>query len=364
MRLGFIGSDGIPARHGGFETFVEQVVPRLLALGHEVVVVGSGKGRSGPVPAADGLTVINLPMSANGVASIFFDLWSAWVVRKRVDALVVLGVSGGVFFPVIRWLAAGRPLLCNVDGLESHRAKWAGAKAKFLALSEAIAVRYADAIISDNQGIAALVSQSYGRPSAVIAYGSDHVRQPSPDSAAAAIAGYGLTPRGYALTIARIEPENNIVMMIEAFLASEIGRYAIVGNFGATPHGRSLLDRYGDNPRLELIQSVYDPDIIGALRRACGVYLHGHSVGGTNPSLVEILPYARPILAYDCVFNRHTLRESGGYFSNATDLTAMLAGALDAYVPPAAVHDDPAYVWTTIAQQYVDLAAANMKEKS
>lgn len=358
MRLGFIGSDGIPARHGGFETFVEQVVPRLLTLGHEVVVVGSGKRRRGPPPVAAGLTIINLPMSANGVASIFFDLWSAWTVRSRVDALIVLGVSGGIFFPIIRLLAGGRPLLCNVDGLESHRAKWAGAKSKFLALSEAIAVHHADAIISDNQGIAALVTQNYNRSSTVIAYGSDHVRHPPADLANAALVTYGLAPQDYALTIARIEPENNIVMMIDAFLATDISRYAVVGNFAATPHGRSLLARFGENPRLELIQSLYDPDVVGALRSACRVYLHGHSVGGTNPSLVEILPYGRPILAFDCVFNRNTLRQSGGYFTDEKSLVNMLAGPLDGYVPPEAVRDDPAYIWATIAQQYADLAAS------
>lgn len=357
MKIALVGTDGIPARYGGFETFVEQVVPHLVALGHEVLVVGSSVGRQEAGLATPGLHVVNLPLRANGASSVIFDILSVLRSARWADATVLLGVSAGMFVPLFRLITQRGRLVVNVDGLESRRAKWSGLKAHFLAWSEAMAVRFAARLVADNDGIAELLQQRYNQPSTVIAYGADHVLEPTAEEAARRIReAFGLTPEGYALTIARIEPENHIGLMIDAFLKSGQPRYVLVGNFLQSAYGRELQERYAAEPRITLVGSTYDPMLLASLRSLCRVYLHGHSVGGTNPSLVEMLPYARPILAWDCRFNRSTLRGSGAYFDSAASLTAALdAGGFEAMVPSAEVRLDPAYRWRAIAEHYCEL---------
>lgn len=358
MRIAIIGTDGMPARYGGFETFVEQMAPHLIAAGHEVMVVGSSIGRrAGDTPHRPGLRVINLPLRANGAVSVAFDVLSFGRAMLWADGILLLGVSAGVFVPLFRLLTRRSRLVVNVDGLESRRSKWTGARGRFLALSESVAVRAAPQVVADNDGIADLLRSRYGREPAVIAYGADHV-QPAPAAAECepVLSGLGLQPGQYALTVARIEPENHIDVMIRSALASPLHHYAIVGNFGYGRYGRELRERYAGEPRLRLIESVYDPHVLACLRSRCAIYLHGHSVGGTNPSLVEMLPYARPIAAWDCSFNRSTLRGSGAYFDSEHRLSALLGSAsFEACVPPATVREDPAYVWARIAADYVSL---------
>lgn len=358
MKLAIIGTDGLPARYGGFETFAMEVSPRIVELGHEVLVVGSSIGRPDGEVTPPGVRVRNLPMRANGVASIPFDLASFAAVRGWADAVLLLGVSAGPLVPLMKAMTANGNIIVNVDGLESRRAKWSDMAKKYLALSESIAIRHARHVIADNLSIAEMVRDFYGRNAHVIAYGNDHVRHISDDTATTIIhEKFGLSSEGYYLTVARIEPENHIAEMMDAIPSDTAYPYVIVGNFDGSPYGQSLIDRHRDKPWIRPVNAIYDPDILAALRAGCRAYLHGHSVGGTNPSLVEILPYGRPIIAFDCSFNRHTLSNSGGYFSATADLHQLLVrDELEPYRPPAALRTDPRYNWKTIAEHYAALA--------
>ena len=154
MRIAIIGTDGLPARYGGFETCVEQLAPRLAGLGHTVDVLGSSVGRTVRAPDHDRLRHHYLPLRANGAASVPYDLIGFLQSVWRSDAVVLLGVSAGVFMPLMRAIAGQRPVIVNVDGLESRRGKWQGFQRRFLGWSEALAVRHASHVVSDNQGIA------------------------------------------------------------------------------------------------------------------------------------------------------------------------------------------------------------------
>lgn len=357
MKLAIIGTDGLPARYGGFETFAMEVSPRIAALGHEVLVVGSSVGRGENEPIPSGVIVRNLSLRANGAASIPFDVMSFATVCRWADAVLLLGVSAGPFVPLMRRLTRGGRLVVNVDGLESRRAKWSTLGRRYLAVSEALAIRGARHVIADNRAIADIIEQVHGRSSVIIAYGNDHVLPIDDEMARNLLRQFGLTYREYLFTVARIEPENNIDMMLEAAASQATLPYAVLGNFSASPYGRELLERYRDHPTIRFIPASYDPMVLAALRSGCSAYLHGHSVGGTNPSLVEILPYARPTLSYDCPFNRHTLNDSGGYFETASQLGALLASDnFERYAPPAALRTDPRYQWQAIAEHYAALA--------
>ncbi len=357
MRIAIVGTDGLPARYGGFETCVEQLAPRLASLGHTVDVLGSSVGRTVRAQDHDRLRHHYLPLRANGMVSVPYDLIGFLQSVGRSDAVVLLGVSAGVFMPLMRAIAGQRPVIVNVDGLESRRGKWQGFQRSFLGWSEALAVRHASHVVSDNQGIADAVMQQYGRTTTVIPYGNDHVVHLVPAAAQALVRKqFGLEPCAYLLTVARIEPENQIAEMMEAFQTSSQPRYVVVGNFGATALGRELLARYRDEPRILCIDSLFDPQALAALRSCCSLYLHGHSVGGTNPSLIEVLPYRRPILAYDCVFNRHTLRDGGAYFADQQQLAQLLqVPDVREWVPVAAELYAGCYRWDNIARAYESL---------
>jgi glycosyltransferase involved in cell wall biosynthesis len=352
LRIAVIGTDGLPARYGGFETCVEQLAPRLARRGHATLVFGSSVGRTALAVDGERLTHRYLPLRANGLWSVPYDLLNFLVCWRKVDAMLVMGVSGGIFLPLLRRMAGPRRIIVNVDGLETRRDKWTGFKRWFLERSEALAVRHAHAVVSDNQGIADMVQARYGRASTVIAYGCDHVLQLPPGHAHALLKErFGLAPGGYLLTVARIEPENHIAEMLQAFLASPRPLYVLVGNFSATPLGRELLARYQGEPRVRFIDSLFEPEALAALRAGCHIYLHGHSVGGTNPSLVEMLPYQRPLLAFDCSFNRHTLDNQGGYFADVPALTRQLQVPTEqAWLPEPALAGR--YRWETIADAY------------
>lgn len=360
LRIAVIGTDGMPARYGGFETCVEQLAPRLARRGHAVQVFGSSVGRTERAVPQAGLVHRYLPLRANGLWSVPYDLLNFLLCWRQSDAMLVMGVSGGIFMPWLRRLAGRRRIIVNVDGLETRRDKWTGFKRWFLARSEALAVRHAHVVVSDNQAIAEMVQARYGRASTVIAYGCDHVQQlPAAEAQALVRERFGLAPGGYLLTVARIEPENQIAEMLQAFLASPQPQYVVVGNFGGTPLGRELQARYQGEPRIRFIDSLFDPRALAALRACCHIYLHGHSVGGTNPSLVEMLPYGRPLLAFDCSFNRHTLAGGCGYFADVPSLMAQLQHpALPAWVPEPQLVQSARYRWEAIADAYEALCRA------
>ncbi|MEZ0497927.1 DUF1972 domain-containing protein [Sphingomonas sp. IW22] len=357
MKLAIIGTDGLPARYGGFETFAMEVSPCLAALGHEVRVIGSSIGRAADERGPEGVSIRNLPLRANGIASIPFDLASLAAVARWAEAVILLGVSAGPFVPAMRRFVRGGNLIVNVDGLESRRMKWSPLGRRYLAWAERVAIHGAKHVVADNDAIADIIREEHHRASLTIAYGCDHVRSIKPSDRRRILASFSLEENTFLLTVARIEPENNIEMMLDAVDPQVAHPYAIVGNFSSTEYGRMIWKRYSNRPGIRLIGPTYDPDALAALRSGCHIYLHGHSVGGTNPSLVEMLPYARPILAYDCSFNRSTMRNEGGYFASSADLrTLLMRGDAERYTPSLSLRDDPRYQWQTIAQHYASLA--------
>lgn len=335
-----------------------EVSPHLVALGHEVVVVGSSIGRAGHETGPDGVMIRNLPLRANGPASVPFDLLSLLSVSRWADAVILLGVSAGPFVPIMRRLVRGGRLIVNVDGLESRRMKWSASGKRYLSWAERVAIRAAHDVVADNDAIAKIILAEHNRTATTIAYGSDHVRIINAEDRKTVLAGLSLEDDHFFLTIARIEPENNIALMLDAVPPKSKHPYVIVGNFSATEFGRAVMKKYSSNQAIRLFSSNYDPAVLAALRSGCRAYLHGHSVGGTNPSLVEVLPYSRPILSYDCAFNRSTMNGEGGYFSTSADLSKMLAeDRWQRYVPSPSLREDARYRWRNIAQRYAMLAA-------
>ncbi len=358
-KIAIIGTQGVPAQYGGFETLVENLLGDNCPPNVEYTVFCSSKDYAEKLTEYKGAKLRYIPLRANGVQSIPYDMWSfAKAIGRGFDAVLVLGVSGCLALPLFRLFYRGK-LIVNIDGLEHRRDKWGKGARKFLKASEAMAVRMANVVVADNKGIADYVKETYGMNPVVIAYGGDHVLREVPkDAQKTTLNGMGLKSGDYALSVCRIEPENNCHLTLEAFAAGD-KPLVFVGNWDRSAYGRELKEKYKDCPHLHICAPIYDLDTLYTLRRHCSAYIHGHSAGGTNPSLVEAMHFGMPIFCYDVVYNRESTGNKAHYFSSAADLQQILQTT----TPEELRHNAAAmlslaqkeYTWEHIAKQYVEL---------
>lgn len=358
MRVAIIGTVGLPANYGGFETLVEQLVRHNDSQDIQYEVFCSAKSYPDRADRFHGANLKYVPLKANGLQSIPYDILSLVKASKNADIILILGVSGCAFLPVYR-LFSHKKLIINIDGLEHRRDKWKKWVRRFLKFSEAQAVKYGDIIITDNKCITDYVKEEYGRDSELIVYGGDHVlrNDTGAEEAKKILDNYGLTPEDYALSICRIEPENNVAIIMEAFEKAKLN-LAVIGNWDINSYAKSLAEKYHDSSFVRPLQAVYDLDILHVIRANCTLYLHGHSAGGTNPSLVEAMFYQKPIMAFDCVYNRETTENKAVYFKSADDLVNKLSVGSDTLTEIA--HNmleiaERRYRWRTISTQYEKL---------
>ncbi|TXI83683.1 MAG: DUF1972 domain-containing protein [Cupriavidus sp.] len=317
VKLSFIGAAGIPNRYGGFESFLEHCAPVIAAHGIKTRVTCDARMYADDLSADfRGVTREFISVRANGAASILHDLLAFFRVFAHSTHITVLGVSGGPWFPLFRLMCAltGKRLAVNIDGVEWRRTKFSTSKRRVLRTFDWLAQRFAHTVIYDSEGLREFVLQQALGRSSCIAYPGDHVRR-IPDAS---------KERASCLTVCRIEPENNLELLIQGFLESTMEKYTIIGNWNHSDYARALRERYSNEPRLALLDPIYDPDKLAQARERCDVYLHGHSVGGTNPSLVEMLFYDCRILCYDVSFNRHTAQDCASYFLGSKALAALL----------------------------------------
>lgn len=355
-KVAIIGTQGLPAKYGGFESLVENIVPLGKNNGIQYIVYCSKKDYSPSDRAHEhnGATLKWVPLfHANGSQSIPYDILSMCKAARHCDEMLVLGVSGTTFLPFLRTFFH-KKIIVNIDGLEHRREKWSKTAKKFLLKSEAEAVKYADIIVSDNKGIQDYVTETYGKNSVMIAYGGDNTqRNVSLEDQKLTLDKVGVRANEYAITICRVEPENNSHIILEAF--AKTGKNLVfVGNWERSEYGRSLKNKYGNLPNIHLLTSVYDLDVLYSLRANCSCYIHGHSAGGTNPSLVEAMFFGKPIIAYNVVYNRETTENQAWYFDSCEQLENLIKGELyDGSILREIAYKR--YTWKHIAEQYMSL---------
>lgn len=317
LRIAVVGTMGVPARYGGFETLAEQLAvgisPQRAAL--TVYCQRSAYPEEAHASAFAGHRRVFVPLRANGPGSMVHDvlamLHAALVVRA--DVTLVLGYSGAWALPLVRLLRPGMRVVTNIDGMEWRRAKFGAVARTTLRILEWFAAHFSQRVIADNAALVPIARAIHGIEPLLIAYGGDHTLVEAAEPR---------VPPGYFLSIARIEPENNCHMILEAF-AGSTQRLVFVGNWETSAYGRDLRERYGAQDRLQLLDPVYAQPELAALRAGAIGYVHGHSVGGTNPSLVEALFHTDRILAFDCAFNRCTLDGAGAYFDSSESLRGL-----------------------------------------
>jgi glycosyltransferase involved in cell wall biosynthesis len=364
LHVAMVGTRGVPARYGGFETAVEEIGSRLAARGHRVRIYC----RRGPETEADagparteylGMELVTLPAARRRSLETLSHtaLSVAHLARHRTDVAFVFNAANAPLLPVLR--AARIPVATHVDGLEWRRAKWGPTGQRYYRAAETAAVRLSDALIADAQGIADYYRDEYGADSRLITYGAPDLTDVGNDR----LAELGLTPNGYHLVVARFEPENHVDVIVEGYVAGDAVRPLVVVGSAPYSHGytRRISDLAASDPRVRLLGGVWDQDLLDQLYAGALTYLHGHSVGGTNPSLLRAIGGGTATAAYDVGFNHDVLGDAGRYFRTPADVAARLAEAEDdvagcADRGKALAERATAYDWDLVADGYEQLA--------
>ncbi|MFN3759478.1 MAG: DUF1972 domain-containing protein [Algoriphagus aquaeductus] len=354
-KLAILGIVGVPANYGGFETLVENL---LDALPHyfEVTVFCESKSYPDRLETYKSAKLVYLDMKANGAQSVFYDSVSIWKTFRKQDYLLILGVSGAVTLPFLRPFSKAK-IITHIDGLEWKRDKWGWFAKKFLKFSERLAVTFSHGVIADNKHIQNYISEEYQKSSFLIAYGADHVSPVEPDAYKKKFSFLG-TP--YVFTVCRIEPENNVEMQLRAFKECDIGMpYVVVGNWNANEYGMKLYHDYSKVKNIILYNPIYEMEELNVLRSNCFFYLHGHSAGGTNPSLVEAMYLGLPVLAYGVNYNKETTFGKAKYFSSFEELKSLLLTIheldREQMVDELSQLAEKNYSWEAISNKYVEM---------
>ncbi len=359
-KVAIIGTAGVPSKYGGFETLAHQLVYHLGEKFRLSVYCSTkyypSKTR---VKYFQNARLFYIPLNANGIQSIFYDFISIIHALFYADVLVVLGVSGAMILPFVRWFT-NKKIIVSIDGLEWRRAKWNRYAKWLLHISEKIAMKYAHADISDNEAIQDYTASTYGTLSTIVEYGGDHTMKVTPKLTRDDYDEYPFLREPYAFTVCRIEPENNIHIILESFRAFKDKRknIVIIGNWDSSEYGKELRRRYGHrfHYNIHLLDPIYDQEKLDKIRANCHIYLHGHSAGGTNPSLVEAMTLGLPIIAFDVNYNRTTTENKALFFKDHEDLTKILAETDSGHYiemrPEMRKIAERRYRWAIIAKKY------------
>jgi glycosyltransferase involved in cell wall biosynthesis len=357
MKVVLLGTRGIPARYGGFETALEEIGAGLADLGHDVIVYcRSTEHVSGHYRGMRRVVLPSLHRKAletithSGMSTVH-------ALRERPDVAIVFNAANAPYVAMLR--AAGVPTALHIDGHDARREKWRGAGARYYSLATRWGSAVASRVIVDSQAIADELELSHRIGTTFIPYGA---AQSVDDRSAVAerISTLDLRPDGYHLVVARFEPENLVLEIIRGYIASTAQRPLVVVGFEGYPgdYARRIDAEAGRDDRVRLIGPIWDQRLLDALYAGATSYLHGHTVGGTNPSLLRAMANEVPIVAYDCPYNRETTGDSAAWFGRPADVRVLLE-AIEADPEPFSSMVERAwkratktYIWADVVGAY------------
>lgn len=356
IRISIVGSRGIPAKYGGFETFAEEISSLLVEKGFEVTVQCDFNSYSEINYKGVNLFFTSVAKSDNPLKYYFEGI--RWAV-KNTDIVFVTS-SAGSFFYFLNFFKK-KIIITNPDGLEFKRAKWSLFKRIYLKFSEMLAVKLSDYIIADSEAIKEYLFNSYKnieKKIRVIEYGAYTNNEFNP----AILEKYKLIPNFYYLVVSRLEPENNLDTIINAFQNTTTqSPLVIVGNKINTRYVNQLIS-LNSSGKIHFIGGIYDKKELNALRNSCKAYIHGHSVGGTNPSLLEAMGSRNIILAHDNEFNREVTSGNQLYFNSMeqcsdkiNEIEMMSEEEKERYKNLSYSMITNKYNWNNILKKYLDL---------
>ncbi len=358
LKIALIGTRGVPAQYGGFETCVEEVGKRLAAKGHEVTVYCRNSYYDEKKKTHLGMKLVHLPnmrkKSLDTLSHTFLSVCHCAI--RRYDVYMVFNAANSFLLLPLRLL--GRKISINTDGLEWKRSKWGFWGRQYYRAAEKVACLMADRLVSDSRGIREYYEKTHRTESVEIAYGAflQHCERPN------RLGELGVRPGEYFLQITRFEPENHPLLTIQAFKKLNTDKKLVLvgGNPYPTEYTRRI-ESEGDD-RVLLPGFIYDQELLKELWCFCHAYVHGNSVGGTNPALLQSMASGSFVMAVENPFNRDVLADCGSYYAPAPDSLAERmqwsldnADALDDFRGKARRRIEAHYCWDKVADQYEHL---------
>jgi glycosyltransferase involved in cell wall biosynthesis len=356
MKIAILGTRGIPNSYGGFEQCAEKLSILFVKKGHDVTVYNPAEHEY-QKDSLDGVKIVRVFSNEKKLkllnVFIFDYLCLKHALQQQFDIVLELGYHPAALFYYLK--KAGKPkILTNMAGMEWWRSKWNYYTRKIIRYCEKLAVQKSDAIIADNRGIQEYFSKEYGVNSVCIAYGADLFYNPDPNQ----LAAYGVEKYAYDILIARFQRDNNIEMVLDGLLLSGSNVPLLVVGNNTNSYGKYLRSKFEHHATIKFMGGIYDYQALNSLRWYSRLYFHGHSCGGTNPSLLEAMASSAYIISYDNTFNRYVLQDGGLYFRNAHELAGHINGfALDnrtEFVQKNRDRIQKEYDWGKIADEYLD----------
>jgi glycosyltransferase involved in cell wall biosynthesis len=364
LSIGILGTRGIPNAYGGFEQFAQFLSVGLVERGHKVWVYNS---KLHPYQQSNfkGVNIIHCNDWENRIGTAGQFIYDYNCIKdagtRNFDILLQLGyTSNSIWYS--RWPKKPKNII-NMDGLEWQRNKYNGLTKKFLKYAERLAAKHANVLIADSIGIQKYIKAEYRKDAIHIPYGANLTKSGNLQY----LQSYNINPNKFHLLIARMEPENNIEVIIQGYLASNQNMpLVIVGNY-QNKFGLYLRKKY-ENQKIQFIGAIYDQSIINSLRFYCAVYFHGHSVGGTNPSLLEAMGCGCKIIAHDNIFNRAILNNDAHYFKSAEDIRKIFnnnpnTNELDQFKKNNLQKIETLYSWNRIIESYEHVFVDSLEPK-
>jgi glycosyltransferase involved in cell wall biosynthesis len=358
MHIGIIGTRGIPNNYGGFEQCAEYLAVGLVKRGFTVSVYNS---HNHPYQETEwnGVKIIHAydPEFKYGtVGQFIYDYNVIKDTQKRnFDIILQLGYTSssvsGRFLPRKTSIVT-----TNMDGLEWKRSKFSKPVRRFLEYAERLAIQHSDYLIADSIGIQEYLKKKFGTDSIYIPYGAHLFTTPDTGQ----LTAYNIAPYGYDMLIARLEPENSIEMILDGVVASGIDRPFLVVGKHETKYGEYLKNKFKETATIRFVGGIYNINTLNNVRYYSNLYFHGHTVGGTNPSLLEAMASGALICANENVFNKYILEKEALYFTTASQVADALTSVRKEEAPYQKMIEanhqkiGELYNWDNIIEQYAD----------
>ncbi len=323
MKIAILGTRGIPNNYGGFEQFAEYLGEGLVRKGHQVTVYNPSFH-----PYTDevykGINIITKYSPENRIGSLanFYYDWICSLDASKRDFDIVYHAGYQSAAPGIKYFSSKSDSLwlTNMDGIEWKRDKWSKAIKWLTKIMEKIAIKNSDYLISDNVGIQKYYKDFYKTDSFFLAYGANVPKEVF----SSVLGSYNLIDNNFSIVIARLEPENSIEIILEGYTQSKNNKELLVIGNNDTKYGNYLKNKFSKFSYVKFVGGIYNKKHLDALRKYSEFYFHGHTVGGTNPSLLEAMAVGANIIAHNNIFNKSVLQGNAQFFIKQNDLTFII----------------------------------------
>jgi glycosyltransferase involved in cell wall biosynthesis len=354
IRLAIVGVEGLPNRYGGFETLASYLA-KYLSEEIETTVYCSSLDIVTRASTYKGAYLKYIHLSSHGLQGVLYDIFSLHDALNKNDVVLFLGFGAGIYFPFLSKKNKSK-LILNFGGLDWQRSKWNAITRKVIKYFESLMVQNVNWVIADNKKIADYILATYQKHPIEISYGGDQafaielsneIKEKHP-----------FLNKPYACAVCRIQPDNNVELILKAFSKTNFS-LVMIGNWGSSSYGRKIKQTYSHIQNLHLLDAIYDSTNLNMIRCNCSIYVHGHSAGGTNPSLLEAMHLGLNIFAYQSGYNEITTNHMANYFSSEEELVRLIENSAFGYsqgtankIKQFAVEN---YTWNKVAESYKKL---------